>query len=99
MPGKLENLDTRFRDHTRKLFEKQGMTNVVYWHSVPQDGSQPKLVYLLAHKSEEAAKTSFDAFRKDPDWIKARDASEANGKIVEKVESVYLTPLDFSRLK
>jgi hypothetical protein len=99
LPGKLENLNVRFRDHTRKLFEKQGMTNVVYWHTVPQDGTQPKLVYLLAHKNEEAAKASFDAFRKDPEWVKVRDESEANGKIVEKVESVYLSPLDFSALK
>lgn len=99
LPGKLEDLNARFRDHTRKLFEKHGMVNVVYWHTVPQDGTQPKLVYLLAHKNEEAAKASFDAFRKDPEWVKARDASEANGKIVEKVESVYLTPLDFSAIK
>lgn len=98
-PGKLETLNTRFRDHTRKLFEKHGMTNVVYWHTVPQDGAQPKLVYLLAHKNEEVAKASFDAFRKDPEWVKVRDASEANGKIVEKVESVYLTPLEFSAFK
>ncbi len=99
LPGKLGDLDTRFKDHTRKLFEKQGMTNVVYWHSVPKDGSEPKLVYLLAHKDEDAAKASFDAFRKDPNWIRVRDASEANGKIVEKVESVYLAPLGFSKLK
>lgn len=99
LPGKLGDLKARFRDHTRKLFEKHGMTNVVYWRTVPQDGTQPKLVYLLAHKNEEAAKASFDAFRKDPEWVKARDASEANGKIVEKVESVYLTSLDFSPLK
>lgn len=99
LPGKLENLDARFRDHTRKLFEQHGMANVVYWHTVPQDGSQPKLVYLLAHKNEAAAKASFDAFRNDAEWVKARDASEANGKIVERVESVYLTPLAFSKLK
>lgn len=99
LPGRLEALDTRFKDHTRKLFEKHGMTNVVYFHSLPVDGSQPKLVYLLAHDSERAAKASFDAFRNDPVWIKARDASEADGKIVEKVESVYLKPLDFSPLK
>jgi hypothetical protein len=99
LPGKLEDLKIRFRDHTRKLFERHGMTNVVYWHTVPQDGTQPRLVYLLAHKNEDAAKASFDAFRKDPEWVKVRDASEANGKIVEKVESVYVTPLDFSALK
>lgn len=98
-PGKLEDINARFRDHTRKLFEKQGMSNVAYWFTVEKDGTQPKLVYLLAHKDEDAAKASFDAFRKDPVWIKVKDASEANGKIVERVESLYLTPLQFSPMK
>lgn len=98
-PGKVENINARFRDHTRKLFEKHGMTNVAYWNTIEKDGAQPKLVYLLAHNNEAAAKASFDAFRKDPAWVKVRDASEANGKIVEKVESVYLKPLDFSPMK
>ena len=29
-PGKLDALNARFRDHTCKLFEKHGMTNVGY---------------------------------------------------------------------
>ncbi|HTF32008.1 MAG TPA: NIPSNAP family protein [Flavitalea sp.] len=99
LPGKVENLNMRFRDHTRKLFEKHGMTNIAYWYSVEKDGTQPRLIYLLGHKNEEAAKASFDSFRNDPEWIKARDASEASGKIVEKSESVYLKALDFSPLK
>lgn len=98
-PGKIENINARFRDHTRKLFEKQGMTNIAYWFTAEEGGVQPKLVYLLAHKSVDAAKASFDAFRNDPQWIKVRDASEANGKIVEKVVSVYMRPLDFSPMK
>lgn len=98
-PGKVDAVNARFRDHTQKLFEKHGMVNVAYWFTEEEDGKQPKLVYLLAHSSVEAAKSSFDAFRTDPDWIKARDASEANGKIVEKVESIYLKALPFSPLK
>lgn len=94
--GKLPNLLARFRDHTTKLFEKHGMTNVGYW--VPKDKPNT-LIYLLAHKSPEAAKASWDGFRKDPVWLKARDASEASGKIVQKVESVYLEPTDFSKMK
>jgi hypothetical protein len=99
LPGKVTDLNTRFRDHTRKLFEKHGMTNIAYWYSVEKENAQPKLVYLLAHKSEAAGKASFDSFRQDPEWIKVRDASEANGKIVEKVESVYMKALDFSPIK
>ena len=94
--GKLPNLLARFRDHTVKLFEKHGMTNIGYW--VPKDKPNT-LVYILAHKDQAAAKASFDAFRQDPDWIKARDASEAAGKIVVKVESVFMDPTDFSKLK
>jgi hypothetical protein len=98
-PGKLKDINARFRDHTRKLFEKHRMTNVAYWYSVESDGSQPKLVYLLAHKSEAAGKASFETFRNDPEWINVRDASEANGKIVEKIESVYMKALDFSPIQ
>ena len=98
-PGKLDALNARFRDHTVKLFEKHGMTNVVYLTPMDAPRSQNTLVYLLAHKSREAAKASFDAFRTDPDWVKARTASEAPGPIVEKVESVFLTPTDYSPMK
>jgi hypothetical protein len=97
-PDKLPNLITRFKDHTLKLFEKQHMENIAYFTSVEKEG-QSKLVYLLAHKSEEEAAKSWTAFRADPVWIAARDASEKEGKIVEKVESVFLKPLGFSKMK
>jgi hypothetical protein len=99
--GKLDGLDARFRDHTIKLFEKHGMTNVLYTHPTDANkGAGNTLVYILAHASVDAAKKSFDAFRADPDWIKARDASEANGKLlVNPPASVFLTPTDFSLLK
>jgi hypothetical protein len=98
-PGKVDAIHARFRDYTRELFQKHGMTNVMYWYTVEKDNAQPKLVYLLAHKTEKAGKASFEKFGKDPAWITVRDASEQNGKIVEKVESVYLNPLPFSPLK
>ncbi len=98
LPGRLPNLITRFKDHTLKLFEKHQMENIAYFTSMEKE-SQSKLVYLLAHKNEEAAAKSWDAFRADPVWIAARDVSEKDGKIVEKVESVYLKPLSFSKIK
>ena len=99
LEGKLPDLIKRFRDHTIKLFEKHGMTNIGYW--VPQDEPRSKntLIYILAHKSREAAKKSWDAFRADPAWVKARTESEAAGKIVDKTESVFMSPTDFSKLK
>jgi hypothetical protein len=94
--GKLDDLLARFRNHTTRFFEKHGMTNIGYW--VPRE--QPNtLIYVLAYPSREAATRSWDAFRKDPDWIKARTASEANGPIVVKVTSVFMDPATFSAIK
>lgn len=99
-PGKLEALNARFRDHTCALFKKHGMEIVGFW--IPADkekGAENTLVYLLAHKSRQAATASWDAFRKDPEWDKARSASESNGKLVDKVDSVFLSATDYSPLK
>ena len=94
--GKLDDLQARFRNHTTKFFEKHGMTNVGYW--VPRE--QPNtLVYILAYPSREAATKAWDGFRKDDGWIAARTASEANGPIVAKVQSVFMDPTNFSGIK
>jgi hypothetical protein len=97
-PGKLPNLLARFREHTVKLFEKHGMVNVGYW--VPadaKDAADTTLIYLLEHKSREAATESWKNFRADPVWLAARDKSEESGKIVAKVESVFLKTADFTK--
>jgi hypothetical protein len=99
LPNRLPNILARFKNHTMKLFENHGMTNIAYWVTVEKDGSQAKLVYILAHKSEEAGKASFGTFVNDPEWIKVRDDSEKDGKIVEKIESVYMKPTAFSKIK
>jgi hypothetical protein len=98
--GKLPNVHARFRDHTVKLFRKHGMTNVGYWEVIPKDGGEPNtLIYVLAHPSKEAGEASFSTFRADPNWTKAKTASEANGPIVDKVEAVYMTATDYSPVK
>ena len=99
-PGKLEALNARFRDHTCRLFKKHGMEIVGFW--IPTDkekGAENTLVYILAHKSREAAKKSWADFQNDPDWKKARSESEANGKLVEKADSVFMAATDYSPMK
>jgi len=97
-------LQRRFREHTMMLFEKHGMQNVVYWVPDEEPESQQKLVYLLAHKSQEAAKESFAGFRADPDWLAAKKASEetAGGSLTVKVNGVlseFLIPTEYSPLR
>jgi hypothetical protein len=97
--GKLDALLTRFRDHTTKLFEKHDMTSIGYW--VPQDEpkSRNTLIYILAHESRDAAKENWAAFQRDPEWQKVKAESEADGKLVNQVDSVYADPTTFSPLK
>jgi hypothetical protein len=95
-PGKLDDLNARFRDHTVKLFEKHGITNIGYW--VPIENTDNKLIYVLSYPSREARETSWKEFGADEDWKKARAESEANGKLVLKVEQRFLTATDYSPL-
>ncbi len=92
--GKLDALHARFRDHTTKLFERQGITNVGYWTPVPNPDR--KLIYILAYPSREARETSWKAFMADPEWIAAKAESEKDGKLVDNVESTFLHTTDFS---
>lgn len=96
LEGRLPNLNARFKNHTMKLFEKHGMKNVMYWTPTDEKTANNTLIYVLWHASPEAAKKSWDGFRADPEWHKARDESEKDGKIVAKVESVYMKATDYS---
>ena len=97
--GKLEALKARFRDHTVEIFNRHHMKSVAYW--VPQDepASKNTLIYVLEHPSREEGEKNWKAFQADPDWVKARNASEEGGKIVEKVDRVWMTTVDFSPMK
>jgi hypothetical protein len=91
LPGRLPALEKRFAEHTLKLFEKHGMKNEMYWIPTDEKLKENTLIYVVSHDSTEAADKSWKAFQADPEWHKARDASEADGKIVAKVERVYMT--------
>ena len=100
--GKLDELNKRFRDHTLKLFEKHGMENIAYWNLTEgQKGSENLLIYLIAHKDEEARGESFKAFGQDPDWQKAFRASQEQGSLTERggVKSEMLVPTDYSPMQ
>jgi hypothetical protein len=99
-PGKMDALNARFRQHTNKLFEKHGMTIIGFWMPMKQKEGEEKLIYILAFPSKEAADKSWQAFRDDPVWQKAREESEKDGKLLAKApESVYMNPTDYSPLK
>ena len=98
-PGKLEALHARFRDHTLAIFQKHGMNSVAYFAPTDDPLAKNTLTYILSFPSREAAKQSWDDFRKDPEWQRVSKESEANGKLVTKVESVFAEATDYSPMK
>jgi hypothetical protein len=94
--GKLTDLLARFRDHTMKLFEKHGMRSVAYWTPTDDPLKGQTLVYILAHPSREAAAANWKAFQDDPDWKAVKEKSEANGKLVDKIDSTFMALTEFS---
>jgi hypothetical protein len=93
-PGKLDALNARFRDHTCKLFEKHGMSNLGYW--MPLDNTNNLLIYLLAFPSRDAANKSWKDFGADPEWKAVAARTEADGRLVTRADSTYLSATDFS---
>jgi NIPSNAP len=98
-PGKMDALNSRFRDHTCALFKKHGMTIVGFWNPSDAKEADKTLIYILAFPSREAADKSWKDFAADPEWKKAKEASEKEGRLVEKVERVFMNPTDYSPMK
>lgn len=95
-PGKLPELLARFRDHTIALFQQHGIESVAYWTPLDEPEKSNSLIYVLRHPSREAADANWKTFRDDPNWQSVKDKSEANGKLVEKVDSTFMALTDFS---
>ena len=96
--GMLPALEARFRDHTMRIFEKHGMTNIGYWTPIDKPNT---LVYIIAHASREAADVSWQAFVSDPEWQKVATESQKDGPILIKggIQQQYLNPTDFSPIR
>jgi hypothetical protein len=97
--GKMDALLARFRNHTNRIFEKHGIQIVGYWVPTDEQKKRNTLIYILAYPSADAREKSWKAFSADPEWKNVVAESQKNGKLVAKVESVYMTPTDFSPIK
>jgi hypothetical protein len=93
--GKLDALNARFRDHTVRLFKKHGIESLGYWVPTDEEKSKNTLIYVIKHKSRDAAKASWKAFIADPEWKKAAKESGV-GPLANRPESVYMKAADYS---
>ncbi|HXN26248.1 MAG TPA: NIPSNAP family protein [Candidatus Acidoferrales bacterium] len=98
VPGKLPALESRFRDTTSKLLAKHDLHVVGYWVSENAPGWDNTFIWIVAHASREEANKNWDAMMADPEFQAVIKSEQAN-KLVEKVDSTYMHPADFSPMK
>ncbi len=100
LPGKRAALADRFRDHTSKMFERAGMTNVGYWNAATGDNAEETFVYLLAYPSRAARDRSWDALRTYEDFQELILDVERDDerKLIENIEARILEPTSYSGL-
>jgi hypothetical protein len=94
--GKQPLILNRFRTKETQLFQKHGMHPIAYWTPTDDPLAGRTLVYIVRHKSRDAATESWKAFRADPEWIALKAESEKDGVFVQKSESTFLKLTDFS---
>ena len=98
-PGKMEALRNRFRDHVDALFRKHNMKSIGFWTPEDAPNSENLFIYVLEHPSREEATKNWAAFQADPDWKKVKAESEANGALVDHIDSIFMDPTSYSALR
>lgn len=93
-PDSIAALEARFRDITSKLLDRHGFKIVGYWVA---ESEPDRFVFIVAHADEQDAKARWDAIRADPEF-QAMIQTERTSKLVDRVDSFFMRPTDFSSL-
>ncbi len=93
--GRMPDILNRFETTTFNLFDRHSIQVVGFW--TRSDAND--LIYICKFENEGAMEKAWDAFRADPEWIAAREKTEANGPIVDEVISHVLIPTTFSPMQ
>jgi hypothetical protein len=97
VPGKMAELQARFRDQLPPIWEKHGIHAIGFWTTLIGESSD-QLTYILQWVSLADLETRWTAFLSDPAWHKVRDEGERDGPIVASISNQILTPTAFSAL-
>lgn len=97
VPGKMGALHSRFQKITLKSFEKHGIKVVGFWEAVI--GATNTLYYMLVWENMAQRERVWNSFQSDPEWIKARQETEKEGPIVQRVVNTLLSPTSYSSMR
>lgn len=96
VPGRLPALITRFNDHTFRLFHKHRMIMLQMGRTSFGDNSVNELVYLMQFDDHADMEAKWATFLSDPEWVSVKNASEADGPLVQSVRRRLLDPSPFN---
>ncbi len=88
VPGKMQTILDRFRDHTIQIFAKHGMKVTQFW--VDADETKNRLYYVLEHPDAASREHNFKAFTEDQQWLDLKERTEQAGPLYEKIETIYM---------
>ena len=97
VPGKMAALHNRFRNITLNLFQRHGIKVVGFWEAVI--GASNTLYYMLAWENMAQREKDWNSFQSDPEWIKARQETEKDGPIVQRIFNTLLAPTPYSPMR
>ena len=97
-PGRMGDLQNRFRDHTMALLKKHDIKPVAFFTTVIADNCN-QLIWICEFRDLAHREAAWAAFGADPVWQKALKESHVNGELVMNIENKILAPTDFSPMK
>ena len=86
--GKLDELISRFEDHTYSIFERIGMENIAYF--LPVDNKEYTMTYILGYPDKASRDKLWQKFIDDPEWREVYQRSTKNGALVKKIEETFM---------
>lgn len=88
-------LQDRFEHQTLALFARAGISVTDYW--VAEESGE--VWYVVEWESPAAMRAGWEAFRNNPEWIAVKKRSEAEGSLIERIDTVVLRRPGFFRRK
>jgi NIPSNAP len=95
MPGRLSDLNKRFREITLPIWKRLGFRPVAFWTTLVGP-SNNALIYVLSWDSMAERERLWASFMTDPEWLRRKCEMDRDGFLVARAENQLLQLTDYS---
>ena len=89
-PGRIGDVQARFRDHLPPLLAAHGIRIIGCWIATAGTAG-PMWVYMMAYRDLAERMAQWDSFSRDDRWWAARAETNAGEEMVERFDTHFLT--------